>query len=190
MKIWGIDDKVVGVDNSQKKNEFLGVVCPRLYKVVDVGSTKELNYETIASTKPDVVIIRAFVPSNERKEQYSKIVNRLTDMGIPVVVLLHPTSYKEPNIKTMWTEIDILGKIFDKEENASKLINYLNGYLELIKNRTRDIPDNERPEVLLFATPDYMLGKQTIQSYFLEKIVGGKNILNEGSWIKTSLKKY
>ncbi len=186
MKIWGIDDKVVGVDNSQMKNEFLKVVCPRINSIPDVGSSKELNYETIASTHPDVVIIRAFTPSKDREEQYQKIVDKLNSMDIPVVVLLHPTSYKEPNINTMWTEIDILGKVFNKETNAKKLINYLDGNVQLVKERTKDIPDNEKPEVMLFATPDYMLGAQTIQSYFLEDIVRGKNIVKEGSWIKTS----
>lgn len=187
MKIWGIDDKVVGVDNSQKKNVFLKVVCPRIENIPDVGSTsKGLNYEAIAATKPDVVIIRAFSTNKEREQRYREIINKLNGMGIPVVILLHPTSYDTPNVSTMWQEIEILGKIFNKEKEAKDLINYLNGYVELIKERTKDIPEDKRPKVLLYATSDYMLGAQTIQSYFLEDIVHGKNVLKSGRWIKTS----
>jgi len=187
MRIWGIDDKVVGVDNSQKKNIFLKVVCPRIESIPDVGSTsKGLNYEAIMAMKPDVVIIRAFSTNREREQRYQEIVDRLSEMGIPVVVLLHPTSYDKPNVKTVWQEIEILGKIFNREKEAEDLINYLNRYVELIRNRTKDIPEDKRPRVLLYATPDYMLGAQTIQSYFLEDIVHGKNVLESGRWIKTS----
>lgn len=187
MRIWGIDDKVVGVDNSQKKNVFLKVVCPRIESIPDVGSTsKGLNYEAIMAMKPDVVIIRAFSTNREREQRYQEIVDRLSEMGIPVVVLLHPTSYDKPNVKTVWQEIEILGKIFNREKEAEDLINYLNRYVELIRNRTKDIPEDKRPRVLLYATPDYMLGAQTIQSYFLEDIVHGKNVLESGRWIKTS----
>ena len=187
MRIWGIDDKVVGVDNSQKKNVFLKVVCPRIESIPDVGSTsKGLNYEAIMAMKPDVVIIRAFSTNREREQRYGEIVDRLSEMGIPVVVLLHPTSYDKPNVKTVWQEIEILGKIFNREKEAEDLINYLNRYVELIRNRTKDIPEDKRPRVLLYATPDYMLGAQTIQSYFLEDIVHGKNVLESGRWIKTS----
>ena len=186
MRIWGIDDKVVAVDNSQKKNEFLKVVCPRIESITDVGRSKELNYETIAATKPDVVIIRAFANDKKRQERYQKIIDRLNEMGIPVVLLLHPTSYEKPNVDTVWQEIEILGEIFDKQSEAKDLINYLNGKVQMVKERTQDIPEDKRPNVMLFATPDYMLGPQTIQSYFLEEIVHGKNVLKEGSWVKTS----
>jgi len=156
MRIWGIDDKVVGVDNSQKKNVFLKVVCPRIESIPDVGSTsKGLNYEAIMAMKPDVVIIRAFSTNREREQRYQEIVDRLSEMGIPVVVLLHPTSYDKPNVKTVWQEIEILGKIFNREKEAEDLINYLNRYVELIRNRTKDIPEDKRPRVLLYATPDY-----------------------------------
>ncbi|HIP16822.1 MAG TPA: ABC transporter substrate-binding protein, partial [Methanothermococcus okinawensis] len=187
MKIWGIDNKIVGVDSSQKKNEFLKVIYPRIENITDVGSTsKGLNYEAIASTKPDIVIIRAFSTDKEREQRYQKIIDRLNEMGIPVVLLLHPTSYNNPNINTMWQEIEIMGKIFNKEKEAKDLIDYLDGYVQLIRNRTENIPEDKRPKVLLYATPDYMLGAQTIQSYFLEDIVHGKNILESGRWMKTS----
>ncbi|WP_456471638.1 ABC transporter substrate-binding protein [Methanocaldococcus sp.] len=186
MKIWGIDDRVVAVDHSQKKNEFLKVVCPVVLKAVDVGSSRNINYETLAATKPDIVIVRAFVTTPEREEQYKDMVNKLTDMGIPVVILLHPTSFDKPNIKTMWEEIRILGQIFDKEKEANDLIDYLSSKINMISERTKDIPENERVRTLLFATPDYMLGAKTIQSYFLEEVVHGKNVLNDGGWLKTS----
>ncbi|WP_456419484.1 ABC transporter substrate-binding protein [Methanocaldococcus infernus] len=186
LKIWDMDDRVVAVDHSQKKNEFLRVICPRIENIVDVGSSKEINYETLASTKPDVVIIRAFVTNKEREDRYKDMIQKLDEMNIPVVILLHPTSFDKPDVKTMWEEIRILGQIFNKEKEADDLINYLNNYVKLISDRTKDIPEDKRPRVLLFATPDYMLGPGTIQSYFLEEIVHGKNVLKEGRWLKTS----
>ncbi len=187
IRIWGIDDKIVAVDYYEKIDPFLKVVCPRIKDIPDVGSPwKSMNYETLASTRPDVVIIRAFANNPENIERYRKVTNRLEEMEIPTVLLLHPTSFDKPNVNTFWQEIRILGEIFDKQKEAQELINYLNSKIQLIKERTKDIPKDERPRVLLFATPDYMLGRQTIQSYFLEEIVHGRNIVKSGSWLKIS----
>lgn len=187
MKTWKIDDKIVAVDDSQKKNPFLRIICPRLEEITDVGSYwKGYNYESIAASNPDVIILRAFADTSERKAGYKEFLDRMEKMNITVIVLLHPTSFKEPNVDTMWQEIRILGEIFDKEKNADELIDNLNSRIRLVKERTKDIPEDKRPKVLMFATVDYVLGKQTIQSYFLEEIVHAKNIGGNGSWSKIS----
>jgi iron complex transport system substrate-binding protein len=82
----------------------------------------------------------------------------------------------------MWQEIRILGEIFDKEQDADELIDNLDSKIKLVNGRTKDIPESDKPEVLLFGTPNWVLGKQIIQSYFLENIVHANNVAGEGTW--------
>ena len=187
MKVWNIEDKVVGIDTITKKDQVLKVLCPRLENITDVGGGwGGVNYEAIAATEPDLVIIRPIITNKESEEKYKKIIDRLNEMNISVVILLHPSSYDTPNIDTAWQEIEILGKIFNKEKESKDLINNLNGYVELVRKRTENVPEDERPRVLLYLPPDYMLGGETIQSYFLEDILHGKNVVERGKWVKTS----
>jgi iron complex transport system substrate-binding protein len=44
-----------------------------------------------------------------------------------------------------------VGEIFDRQEEAPKMINYLDEEVELVKERTRDIPNEEKPRVLYFG---------------------------------------
>jgi iron complex transport system substrate-binding protein len=183
MKIWKIDDKIVAVDEWQKKKQFFHIICPRLEEIPDVGSSwNGYNYESIAASNPDVVIIRADADTLESRKRYEEQVDRLEKLNITVIVLLHPSSFKEPNVDTMWQEIRILGEIFDKEQDADELIDNLDSKIKLVNGRTKDIPESDKPEVLLFGTPNWVLGKQIIQSYFLENIVHANNVAGEGTW--------
>lgn len=183
MKIWEIDDKIVAVDEWQKKEQFFHIICPRLEEIPDVGSSwNGYNYESIAAFNPDVVIIRADADTLESRNRYEKQLDKLEKLNIAVIVLLHPSSFKEPNVDTMWQEIRILGEVFDKEQDADELIDYLDSKIKLVNERTKDIPEYDKPEVLLFGTPNWVLGKQIIQSYFLEDVVHANNVVGEGTW--------
>jgi len=50
-------DKIVGVDSSSQKSEFLTAVFPEILDLPGVGNKKGLNVEQMVAVKPDVVFI-------------------------------------------------------------------------------------------------------------------------------------
>ena len=152
-----------------------------------------LSYETLASLDPDVMIVR--VGSCwlfENDEQVPKTIQTIESLDIPLVVLRSPNTYDKPNMSVMSDEIRLIGRVFDKEARADKLAKYLESQVEIVKARTRDIPEGEKPRVLLFGlspvaregggTGD-VLSLDTIESFLLEELVHARNAFREtGGW--------
>ncbi|MDR9816750.1 MAG: hypothetical protein RJR34_08210 [Candidatus Methanoculleus thermohydrogenotrophicum] len=77
----------------------------------------------------------------------------------------------------MGEEIQLVGKVFSREEDADALASYLDGQIEEIRKRTADVPEDEKPRMM---QPDLSPrarqgGGDTIESYFIEEIANTKN---------------
>lgn len=143
------------------------------------------NFEKIAALKPDLMIVR--VGSCwmwGESEDIPKAINTLEDLGIPLIVLQSPQNYDPPAMSHLSDEIRIIGRIFGKENKADALARYLESWVQFVFNRTRDIPENEKPKVLLFGLSPRtresggagnVHGLDTSESYFLEEIVHARN---------------
>jgi iron complex transport system substrate-binding protein len=180
--------------------EYRGGMNPVAYldpRLRDLPLVKEsstgMNYETLAGLDPDVVILRVGAsgfPSME-DEGVQKTIRTIESLGTPVVVLKGPPCFDEPDLSTISDEIRIIGAVFGKEKQAGELAEYLESQTRLVFERTKDIPDAERPTVLVFgASPTArkaggagnVRGTDTIESYFVEEIVHAKNAFrNTGS---------
>jgi len=156
-----------------------------------------VNFETIASLEPDVVFVRVgFCSMNTDEygedEDITNSIDTIEALDIPTVVLYGPPACDEPTIDKISDEIITIGKVFDMEEEATELADYLEGIVDLIVNRTKDVSDEEKPEVLLFGlSPNAretggagdVLCTDTIESYFIEEIVNAKNAYQDtGGW--------
>jgi iron complex transport system substrate-binding protein len=117
-------------------------------------------------------------------EGVQKTIRSIEALGIPVVVLKGNTCFDSPDLSTISNEIRILGNVFGKEEKAGEVADYLESQTQLVFERTKDIPDSEKPTVLVFgASPTSrsaggagtVKGTDTIESYFIEMIVHAKN---------------
>lgn len=84
MLVLGVEDKLVGsagLSNSSTARYLI----PELNKLPDVGSiTTGINYETVATVDPDLVIVRKSVYF---QDQGDKAVETIESLDIPVIVL-------------------------------------------------------------------------------------------------------
>ncbi len=212
MTVLGEEDKIVGVGSSciqrnfnytyptttDESYEYKDGMNPVTYlnkdwimNITRVGeSGSAINYETLAGLNPDVVIIRvgSCTMRSMDDEGVQKSIRTIESLRIPVVVLKAHPCFDEPDLTTISDEIEIIGSVFGKEEEASELADYLKSLVDRVYERTKDIPESEKPPVLIFgASPKSrqsggagnVKGTDTIESYFIEEIVYAKNAYQE-----------
>ena len=202
MVVFGVGDKLVGYgecDRHVKAHNFNYTfrnkayecfsarpevnIYPKILELPYAGSSsKGINFETIANLNPDIVIMRT--EDYAESEHEKKTIERIESLGIPLIVLCEPDHFDEPSENTIYEEIKILGEVFDKQEKAQELINFLTEKVTFIRERTNDILEEEKPTVLYFClSKTYrekgaaggVNGVDTIESIFLEGIVNAKN---------------
>ncbi len=172
----------------------IGALYPEIAKLPAIAAyNSPPNYEKIAELKPDVVIIRAgdctFYQSDESMK---KTVERIESLGIPVIVTYGPNMKGRDNnnadVSAISDEIKILGRVFDKQAEADQLSGYLEMQENLIKDRTKDVPEEERTKILLLGlSPETRKsgaaadawGTDSVESFFVEEIAHAKNAFNE-----------
>ncbi len=190
MKIFGVENTLVGVDIATKKMGHRAAVIPSIDKAVELGSPwSGVNYEQLAGLKPDVVFLEAWVASQENRAMHQEVIDKIESLGLPVVVLISPSNFEQPNIKTAWEHITITGEVFGKQAEATRLVERLNAGLEKVTSRTKDIPDAQRTTVAYFATINNVMGTKSIQSYLLTDVVGARNPAGPGTFVTISEEK-
>lgn len=117
---------------------------------------------------------------------HQDVIDRIESLGIPVVVLISPSNFDEPDIRTAWQHITITGEIFGKQAEAAELVEFLDAGLERVTERTADIPEAERTDVAYFATINNVMGEKSIQDYLLTEIVGADNVAGAGTFVTIS----
>ena len=144
-----------------------------------------VNYETIAAARPDVVIARiGDCTIGTAPEGIARMVAVFASMRIPLVVLRSTTDYRDQGVETLHAEIEVLGRLFGKEEEARALADELSAAEALIQSRVADVPVANRPRALYLGLASgarasggaaYVWGTDTTESWMLERIVGARN---------------
>lgn len=152
-----------------------------------VASGTEPNYETLAALEPDLVIVdvgACTLPWQSDPEAMRRGLRRLESLGIPTVVLQGPNSGGAPGPDGVTAVLGILGDVFGEPEQAARLAAVVEEPVRWVRERTRDIPADERAQVLLLGLDARVRGQGTVgrafgtsdaQSYLLEEIVGATN---------------
>lgn len=187
MMIFGLADRIVAVDTATKKQTFRNELVPAIEDAVDVGSAwSGVNYEQLAALDVDVVFLEAWVASEENRTMHAQEIEKIEALGIPVIVFVSPSNFEEPDIATAWEHIEIVGEVFDKQDEAAALVERLERELDVVRERTADIPQDQRADVLMFATVDNVMGAKSIQSYFLTEVLHANNVAGPGTFITVS----
>ncbi len=140
----GAIDRIAGIDTQTKSKVDEGFY-PELVDVPVVGSWDEPNYEEIAQLKPDVVImLSSWGPSPD------EVQNHLKPFGIAVVAL---DFYR---VEVWEREIKTLGFMLGLDEKADEYINFFKEKWDLVKERVKDIPDEERKKVYFEGADEYI----------------------------------
>ena len=136
----GAQDLVVGVEDYEVKPGM-----SRLYNYVNFDKFKDLPVigtngqpytEEIINLAPDVIVMSAYA-SVEADDLQAKT-------GTPVVVV--PGS--DTTLDTgAYETIRIMGQLYGMESRATELTNHLKGIQKDLDDRTKDIPDSEKPSV-------------------------------------------
>ena len=164
------EDVVVGVTDVIVDEPIL---FPELSELPCIGGLYPgLDYEKILELEPDVVLTGGAAVG---QMSYDAIHDMIQSLNPDITVLrfycCYPSSYID--------EVRKCGYIFDREEEAEELIDFIEGHLSTIEERVSDIPDDERTKVYSEFFMDYYTGGEgtTFNEYI--EMAGGKNIFSD-----------
>ncbi|MBQ6502614.1 MAG: ABC transporter substrate-binding protein [Flexilinea sp.] len=126
--------------------------------------------EKILSCEPDIVI--------SEYEDVEKEDALQEQLGVPVITLKSgPGAVFDENF---YASLRMLGVIFEKEEIAEALINFIESERAEIGARTADIPDEEKPSVYIcglgnWGTTNHLM---TSQNYISFNVANVKNVVS------------
>jgi iron complex transport system substrate-binding protein len=208
MLVFGVEDRLVGIGSTCLIREFeyeytasdgrtfshVGGMNPARFLYEDlvdlplfVRPGTEINFERLAGLQPDVLIVDTgccTVPWRRDREAMTQGLQRLESLGIPTVVLKGPNSGGDLSIGSLSAAIQILGEVFQRQDKAEWLADYLESAVYSIVERTRSIAESERVNLLLLGlNPDlrkhgavgHAYGTHDIQAYFVEELARARN---------------
>lgn len=157
-----------------------------------------LDFEALAVAEPDVLVLRVgdcTIRAADR-ERVNKTIATVESLGIPVVALFTPEWTRSASLESLREEAAIIGEIFGMKKEAEAFADALAGVELLIRERTRDIPDAEKPRVLFIGLSGdvrkkggagQVWGLDTPESYIIEEVVSARNAFRgKGSGVPMS----
>jgi iron complex transport system substrate-binding protein len=154
-------DKVVGAEKGASSFAEIGEMFG---KAANVGSSQEPDLEKIVNLNPDVVL-------GYKSSVENGVADELEGMGIPFVVC-------ECNrIQTFEKDVELMGRILSKEENAKDFLAFHNSIIDLIEERTSNIGSDQRTSLYLTGGGT-TFGKDSGIDLYLS-VVGAKSIGSE-----------
>ncbi|ACN14454.1 Fbp2 [Desulforapulum autotrophicum HRM2] len=128
----GLQDKLVGIDTSSKKDPLTLAVMPDVAKLTAVGSKSTgINFETVTSLKPDLVILYA------QKDGFD-LAQRLGVMEIPSIIIL-PESFE-----SVKTSLNIIALAAGVPERADRVVKLMDGVLLMVDHRVATLGVQEQ----------------------------------------------
>ena len=134
----------------------------------DIGPMYLISAESILLCNPDLVIMGGYFNSDAT-------ISQLEGMGIPVVICKDNSS-----IDNIYFNIELVGKVIEKESEAQKLVNQMRSAIKKIVDWTKSL-DIEGPSVGSFislstgTSGSYACGSQYITGTKLIEMLGGTN---------------
>jgi iron complex transport system substrate-binding protein len=126
----GAKDKIVGITNTVSNTPLMAGI---LGNVTSVGVWDNPSIEQIIALKPDVVIAYAsWKPKN------------LAQFEAANITLVALDCYK---MDSLTSDIRKVGTLTGEEENASAYAGFIEGYMDLVKNRTANLTESQKPTV-------------------------------------------
>jgi len=165
----GAGDKLVGrTDYCNYPSEAL--------EVESVGSLTEINIEKIAEINPDVVLA-----STHFKQE---VLDKLTELNIKVAIII-----SQENFDGVYKNIEDIGKIVNKNEEANNLVSEMKSKVNYVKNSVKEIDKKSVYYVVSYGEyGDFTATGDTFISEILE-MAGGDNIAKDATGWKYSIEK-
>jgi iron complex transport system substrate-binding protein len=164
----GDEDKIVGVPDWMKDNDFRRLCLPSVVEKPVAGNAKEPDYEKILELDPDLIVCWHYYPD--------KLDEQLPDnISVVALDLFDPRTFLDETRK--------LGYLLEKEDKTDHYIDdFYFKYVDLISNRTKDLSDEERPKVYWERLKPYeTFGSQPYITSLID-LCGGRNIFAEDNF--------
>jgi iron complex transport system substrate-binding protein len=130
-----------------------------------VATYAEINYEALAETQPQLVL------SATSHHGYVSESDHLDEFGIQFIAL----DLRTPS--RMRDDFRLLGKVFQAEAEAQRVIDFYDKYQNLIDERLADVPIEERPTVFFeMHAGAFHTGSPESQFYQQVELAGGRNV--------------
>lgn len=149
-----VDEKIVGTGGSISSitDETIATfLIPQIKVLPDLGRGYKLNLEATAALDPDVILLeRDGAGQGTGLIEYDELIEKLKlfEDSFQTVVLNNPACYTPPDVSSVYREMNILGELFDKQDRATEVVDYLESEVQLIRDRTTDIDDEDKALVL------------------------------------------
>lgn len=169
----GSAEKLVGIHPvcmSAAKSGLLGEIFPEILNADTSFMTgNDLNVEQLMNLEPDVVFCGA---------GNSELMEAVTNAGIPVVGV-SPSKWEYDILETYDQWAALLGQMFPESDKSKEISDYSREVYDMIQERVKDIPEEEKKEILfLFQYDDKQMvtsGKNFFGQFWCEA-VGGRNV--------------
>lgn len=139
-------DKIIGVEELEKNNPtgrpyFMANPSLKDLPTIGPGGPDSVpDAEMLTSIRPDVIFTCFFLDEAKADDLQAQI-------GIPVLALDYGT------LSTFSQEVldslQLIGKVTGEEKRAQEVVEYLNKCYKDMDDRTKDIPENEKPTVYI-----------------------------------------
>lgn len=161
MAAFGVGDKIIGsggniVSNSTGLgNESSGtILLPALREKPDLGWGPRIKVEAAVALNPDLIVLeKDCAGQGDMVEGFNKIIDQLQlfNKSFSSVVIKSAACYSPPTPDSVYSEIELLGEIFDKQDKAREMTDFLKEEVDMVRQRTEGIAENDKPSVLLGA---------------------------------------
>ncbi|MFZ7138868.1 MAG: ABC transporter substrate-binding protein [archaeon] len=159
----GGEDLIVG------RNEDSIFPSSMVEKPVVGESSRYVNVEMLLELEPDLVL------SDKMMTMNPELISQIRDFGIPLIVAnTADTSLVESMIRN-------LGHILDNEEKATELIDWIDSYINLVKERTSTLSSSEKPSVYVECWMNSLAWGPAGPIDDLVSMAGGVNMITNSS---------
>ncbi|MFZ7137747.1 MAG: ABC transporter substrate-binding protein [archaeon] len=138
-------------------------------------SSYSVNMETLLEFEPDLVLADTMMKS---KPEY---IEQIQAAGIPLIV------ENTANISRITPIINTLGVIVNNQEKATELVEWIDQYVDLVKERTATLSEREFPSVYIEWTSSWRAIGPAHAIGELMATAGGTNIITNASATTTTV---
>lgn len=138
-----VADKMVGVREMESSEPYrMPWQLPIEDRIADLPVYDDGDIERIAQLNPDIILRCHSVVTTDYQDE-ENIQNKT---NIPVVIgKPYVSLYK--NTEEFYETVELVGELLNKEERAQELVTGVEKIIEDLDERTRDIPEEDRPSV-------------------------------------------
>jgi iron complex transport system substrate-binding protein len=136
----GVADKIIGCTELDKRNDpgmpYTVVNAEHFASLTSVGpggSDYSTFAEELVTLAPDIIFCN-----------YSDMIDDIANAtGLPVVGLQYEGIFDE----SVYSSLELVGEVMGVQERCAEVITAMRGWKDDLSNRTKDIPDSDKPTV-------------------------------------------